>query len=169
MEHGGTHRGENPQRLSTRADGLAGKEAGADETYRAGYGSVQEGGRQAPLGAGRSPPTGFLYTRNSGHSLEEAWRSLKSGLRLRPVHHWLPHRIEAHVSIAVLALLLERMAERACGDTWRNIRDRLKRIQLAQLLSGKKTVWQVTEPTKEARKMLKQMKLDEPAPILRID
>ena len=101
--------------------------------------------------------------------VEEAWRSLKSGLRLRPVHHWLPHRIEAHVSIAVLALLLERMAERACGDTWRNIRDRLKRIQLAQLSSGKKTVWQVTEPTKEARKMLKRMKLDESDPLLRID
>lgn len=28
--------------------------------------------------------------------------------------HWLPHRVEAHVSIAVLALLLERTAERAC-------------------------------------------------------
>ena len=68
--------------------------------------------------------------------VEEAWRTLKSGLRLRPVYHWAPHRIHAHVSIAVLALMLERMAERACGDTWRNIRNRLKRIQLAQLLSG---------------------------------
>ena len=63
--------------------------------------------------------------------MEEAWRTLKSGLRLRPVYNWAPHRIHAHVSIAVLALLLERMAEQACGDTWRNIRNRLEGVQLA--------------------------------------
>ena len=101
--------------------------------------------------------------------VEQAWRTLKSGLRLRPVYHWAPHRIHAHVTIAVLALLLERMAERACGQTWGRIRDRLKRIQLAQLLSGGKTVWQVTEPSEEARKILEKLELDEPSPILRID
>ncbi|MBK7250098.1 MAG: hypothetical protein IPI06_04200 [Gammaproteobacteria bacterium] len=40
----------------------------------------------------------------------------------------------------------ERLAEQACGDTWRNIRDDSKRIKLAQLLSPNGTVWQVTEP-----------------------
>ena len=80
--------------------------------------------------------------------VEEAWRTLKSGLRLRPVFHWAPHRIHAHVALTVLSLLLERVAEHACADTWRNIRDDLKRIQLAQLLSPHGTVWQVTEPTR---------------------
>ena len=101
--------------------------------------------------------------------VEQAWRSLKSGLRLRPVHHWAPHRIRAHVAITVLALLLERMAEKACGDSWRNIRNRLKRIQLAQLLSGEKTMWQVTEPSDEALNLLKKLDLDEPPPVLKID
>ena len=36
---------------------------------------------------------------------------MKSGLGLRPVFHWAPHRLHAHVAITVLALLLERMAE----------------------------------------------------------
>jgi hypothetical protein len=35
----------------------------------------------------------------------------------------------------VLSLRLERIAEQACGDTWRNIRDDLKQIKLAQLPS----------------------------------
>jgi len=35
--------------------------------------------------------------------VEEAWRSMKSGLNLRPVFHWAPHRIHAHVAITVLA------------------------------------------------------------------
>jgi hypothetical protein len=101
--------------------------------------------------------------------VEEAWRSMKSGLRLRPVFHWAPHRIHAHVAISVLALLLERVAEHACADTWRNIRDDLKRIQLAQLFSPHGRVWQVTEPTPEAAKRLKLLNIKPPAPILSLD
>ena len=74
--------------------------------------------------------------------------ALKSGLKLRPVHHWAPHRIHAQVALTVLALLLERVAEQACGDSWRKIRDNLTRIKLAQLLSPNGTVWQVTEAAK---------------------
>jgi transposase len=100
--------------------------------------------------------------------VEVAWRSLKSGLKLRPVYHWAPHRIHAHVALTVLALLLERVAEQACGDTWRNIRADLKRIKLAQLLSPNGTVWQVTEPPPDALKRLKSLKIEKPPPILHL-
>ena len=101
--------------------------------------------------------------------VEEAWRTLKSGLRVRPVYHWTPHRICAHVSLSVLALLLERVAEQACEDTWRNIRDDLKQIKLAQLSSPNGTVWQVTEPSPEAVNRLKSLKINKPPPILQVD
>jgi hypothetical protein len=100
--------------------------------------------------------------------VELAWRALKSGLKLRPVYHWAPHRIHAHVALTVLALLLERVAEQACGDTWRNIRDDLKQIKLAQLLSPNGTVWQVTEPAPDAAKRLKSLKINNPPPILEL-
>ena len=54
-------------------------------------------------------------------SVEQAWRQLKSGLRLRPVSHRAVHRIHAHIALTVIALLLERMAEHACVETWRTI------------------------------------------------
>lgn len=98
--------------------------------------------------------------------VEEAWRVLKSGLRMRPVYHWAVHRIHAHVALTVLALLLERAAELACADTWRNIRDDLKQIKLAQLSSPNGTVWQVTEPAVAAAKRLKALKIKAPAPLL---
>jgi hypothetical protein len=98
--------------------------------------------------------------------VEQAWRDMKSGLEIRPVFHWAPHRIHAHVAITVLALLLERTAEHACTDTWRNIRDRLQHIQLGQLLSPNGTVWQVTEPSAEAAKCLKSLQIKPPAPVL---
>ena len=100
--------------------------------------------------------------------VEEAWRTLKSGLKLRPVFHWAPHRIHAHVALTVFALLLERVAEHACGDTWRNIRDDLRQIKLAQLLSPNGTVWQVTEPAKNAAKRLKFLQINKPPPLLHV-
>lgn len=100
--------------------------------------------------------------------VEIAWRQMKSGLRLRPVFHWAPHRIHAHVALTVLALLLERVAEAACGETWRNIRDDLRQIKLAQLSSPNGTVWQVTEPAAGALKCLKSLKIPKPPPILHL-
>jgi hypothetical protein len=98
--------------------------------------------------------------------VEEAWRTMKSGLKMRPVYHWAPHRIHAHIAITVLSLLLERAIEHAAQDTWRNVRDDLKTIQLAQLSSPNGTVWQVTEPRPEASNRLKQLKVQPPKPML---
>jgi hypothetical protein len=98
--------------------------------------------------------------------VEEAWRTLKSGLKLRPVFHWAPHRIHAHVALTVLSLLLERAAEHACQDTWRNIRDDLKQIKLAQLSSPHGEVWQVTQPRQDARNRLKSLKILNPPEVL---
>jgi hypothetical protein len=56
----------------------------------------------------------------------------------------------------------------AAGDTWRNVSDRLRRIQLAQLLSPHGTVWQVTDPTPEAAKCLKSLHIKPPPPVLQI-
>jgi len=101
--------------------------------------------------------------------VEEAWRSMKSGLRLRPVYHWAVHRIHAHVALTVLALLLERVAEHACEDTWRNIRDDLETVKLAQLSSPNGAVWQVTEPGAPAANRLKALKIPKPPLLLNVD
>ena len=101
--------------------------------------------------------------------VEEAWRTMKSGLKMRPVFHWAPHRIHAHIAITVLSLLLERTAEYACQDTWRNIRDDLKQVQRALLSSPNGRVWQVTEPSPSASNRLKALKIKPPKPILNLD
>ncbi len=98
--------------------------------------------------------------------VEEAWRTLKSGLKLRPVFHWRPHRIHAHVHLTVLSLLLERVAEHACGDTWRNIRDDLRQVKLAQLSGPEGDVWQVTDPGPGARNRLELLGIKPPPPVL---
>jgi transposase len=94
--------------------------------------------------------------------VEEAWHSLKSGLRVRPVSHWAVHRIHAPVALSVLALVLERVVEQACGDTWRNIRADLEQIKLAQLLSPHGEVWQGTAPSPEASNHLQCLDIKNP-------
>jgi hypothetical protein len=84
------------------------------------------------------------------------------------VFYWALHRIHGHVARTVLALLLERVAEQTCGDTWRDIKDDLRRIKLAQLLSPNGTVWQVTEPAPDALKRLKSLQIQKPPPILHL-
>lgn len=55
----------------------------------------------------------------------------------------------------MLALLLERLAEQVYNDTWRNIRDHLKQIKLAQLSSPIGMVWQVREAPPQALKRIR--------------
>lgn len=107
------------------------------------------------------------YKQQAG--IERAWRLLKSGIRIRPMFHWAPHRINAHVSLTMVSLLLERIAERECGDTWRNIRDDLRHVKLAQLLTPNGRVWQVTEPTEAVRKRLKSLGIAPPPAVLKVD
>jgi hypothetical protein len=94
--------------------------------------------------------------------VEECWRQLKSGLKMRPVFHYRPWRIQAHVSIAVLALLLERIAEIRTGETWRNLAARLEKINVVEYDRGEARIQQTTEVRPEAEELLRKLKVPLP-------
>jgi hypothetical protein len=74
--------------------------------------------------------------------------------------HWLhrtEERIRAHVFLCVLALLLERVAEKTCGRSWLKIREELRTIKVGQLFGPHGTVFQTTVGSMEARKILKRL------------
>jgi transposase len=89
--------------------------------------------------------------------VENCWRHMKSGLKLRPVYHYRPDRIQAHVSISVLALLLERVAEIRTGETWRNLAARLQKIQVVEYDRGDARVQQTTDVHPETEQLLKKL------------
>lgn len=92
--------------------------------------------------------------------VEEAWRTMKSTIEIQPVFHRLSHRIRAHVFLCVLALLLERVLEKACDSTWPRIREELRSIKIGQLLAPQGTVFQTTPGTPKARNILNTMKIN---------
>ncbi len=97
------------------------------------------------------------------YEAERGWRDLKSTIDMRPVYHRREDRIEAHVQLCWLALLLLRVAETETNDTWRNIRNELDRMHLVTLATSAGTVSQRTELTHHQRQILKTLKLPEPA------
>jgi hypothetical protein len=54
--------------------------------------------------------------------IERCFRSLKrTQIKMTPMYHWASRRIETHVKICVLALMIECIAERQCGKPWHKI------------------------------------------------
>ncbi len=94
--------------------------------------------------------------------VEECWRTMKSGLRTRPIYHWRPHRICAHVSLCVLALLLERVAEIRAGDTWRNIAALLQTVKVVEYERSGARIQQTTELRAEVIALLSKLSVPPP-------
>ncbi len=101
--------------------------------------------------------------------VEECWRAMKLGLRMRPVYHWLPHRIEAHVKLCVLALLLERIAEIRGGDTWRNLSAKLDTIKVVEYVRSGARIRQTTQLRGEVSALLKKLGVSTPPKLHRIE
>ncbi len=92
--------------------------------------------------------------------VEEAFRTLKQTLELRPVYHRLSRRIQAHVLLCWLALLLIRVIETRVEErlgqryTWPRLRDELSRMHLGIFEGPAGVVWQRTETTSFQRQIL---------------
>lgn len=94
--------------------------------------------------------------------VERAWRDTKTGIDLRPVFHRVDQRIQAHVQLCWLALLLMRTAEHATGDTWRNLRDELDRLHLVTMHTSEGHVAQRGDLTTGQRHILNALDLPNP-------
>ena len=96
------------------------------------------------------------------YEAERGWRDLKHVIDMRPAYHRREDRIEAHVQLCWLALLLMRVAETETDQTWRNLRNELDRMHLVTLATTQGTVSQRTELTPGHRRILTALELPEP-------
>ena len=102
--------------------------------------------------------------------IERCFRSLKSTqIKLTPMYHWLSRRIEAHVRICVLALLIERIAEVACDASWACISHQLDKMQATEFFSIKHRFFRRNEIAAGTRSIFKKLKISIPKKILSIE
>ncbi len=101
--------------------------------------------------------------------IERCFRTLKSTqIHLTPVNHWLPRRIEAHVKICALALLIQRTAELACGKTWSAIRSVLGELQAIEFETGPNRFFRRNEMHEGISQILEKLEVPVPKPILEV-
>jgi transposase len=101
--------------------------------------------------------------------VEDAFRTMKQSLELRPIYHRLSDRIHAHVLLCWLGLLLIRVAETKVGDSWRNIRQTLERIHLGEFAGHNGRVLQRTETTSPQQHIFKALGIKEPPLIIAVE
>lgn len=104
--------------------------------------------------------------------IEAAFRSLKTDLRVRPIHHQLERRIEAHIFVAFLAYCLQvtlraKLRPLAPGLTPRAVLEKLACIQMLDVYfpttDGRKLRFRrYTKPEKDQALLLAQLKLELP-------
>jgi hypothetical protein len=105
--------------------------------------------------------------------VEEAFKTLKGDLALRPIHHQLEPRIEAHIFVAFLAYALHatlrrRLRDLAPGLTSRAVFEKLRAIQMVDVhlptTDGREVILsRYTQPEPEAALLLRHLRLTLPA------
>jgi hypothetical protein len=104
--------------------------------------------------------------------IEQAFKELKGDLAIRPIHHQLDHRIEAHIFVAFLAYCLQvtlkqRLRVLAPGLTPRAVLDKLSTMQMVDVhlptTDGRHIVLpRYTQPDRDQQLLLLRLKLTLP-------
>ncbi len=82
--------------------------------------------------------------------------------------HWAPRRIETHVKICVLSLLIERVAELACSKPWSQIRRALEKLQASEFENSNHNFFKLNEVDSDVREALETLGVPVPESILSI-
>ena len=101
--------------------------------------------------------------------IESCFRKMKTtGLEVRPMFHWMPHRITAHVKLCVLALMIQRAAEIATGLPWGRLVSLLERLKAVRYTSEGRTFVQATTVGPELADVLGKLDIPVPKTILAV-
>lgn len=101
--------------------------------------------------------------------IEACFRKMKTtGLGIRPMFHWTPRRIVAHVKLCVLALMIQRAAEMATGTPWSQLVEVLERLKAVRYTAEGETIVQASRISPELAMILKKIDISKPKPILAV-
>ena len=103
------------------------------------------------------------------NEVERGFRSLKDPIGMRPIWHHVARRVKAHIFVAALAFLIERMLERTLKDAGvtlsaQSALEALKTIRHVQFRVHGKLRSGVTPGSSRARQVLKALKLPDHRP-----
>ena len=103
------------------------------------------------------------------NDVERGFRSLKNPLEMRPIWHQQPHRVQAHIFVAALSFLVERMLERTLKDAGVDLSAQsalhaLQTVRHVRFRVAGEVRTGVTPGSARARQVLKALKLTDRRP-----
>ena len=102
--------------------------------------------------------------------IESCFRKMKTtGLEVRPMFHWMPQRITAHVKLCVLSLMIQRAAELATELPWNRLTTILAPLKAVKYRSDDKTIVQAAKIRPETAEIFKKLDISKPKTILTVD
>lgn len=105
----------------------------------------------------------------AGAMIESCFRRMKqTGLEVRPMFHWTPRRIDAHVRLCVLALQMQRAAEIRTGLPWARIAHALSALKAVRYRTESRTIVQRTKIAPELGDLLKKLGISRPKQLLAV-
>jgi len=94
--------------------------------------------------------------------VQRRWRQMRQAIDPRLSYHATEKGNRAHVLLNWLALLLARVAENACHDTWPQLRQELDRMAVGTFVGPAGTLRQRTEITSAQLSILAKLAIDPP-------
>jgi hypothetical protein len=94
--------------------------------------------------------------------IERVFRDLKHLIDIRPVRHRLPERIQAHVLLCWMAMLLIRVAENEVDQTWFQMKKLFNNLQVGIHKTGAGEVWQTSSIRPELHDLMEKLKVKTP-------
>jgi len=87
------------------------------------------------------PPEEVALAYKGLWQVEEAFRTLKTPLELRPIYHWTEKRVRGHVMVCFLAFLLRqhlrlKLKEMGWEGSFTELLESLKRVRAAEIVDG---------------------------------
>jgi len=107
------------------------------------------------------PVAASLRAYDAQYGIEDQFRTMKSPLRLRPMHHRADRRIRGHVLMCGLALMVLRELERRSGMRFDAIHRAVGRTRAVQVQQGRTVFWQREEWSDDAQAVLQAVGAEE--------
>ena len=113
-------------------------------------------------------PSETMKTYKNLKEIEDAFRDMKSFLKLRPIYHWKDRRVNAHVFVCVQSFLTKCLINRYKKDfgiSAKAVIRELIKIKISKIPIDCEDVLVVDKLGKKQKHILKVLELDEPTPL----
>ncbi|MFP4006218.1 MAG: IS1634 family transposase [Candidatus Hadarchaeia archaeon] len=108
------------------------------------------------------PPNRAMEKYKELGTVERAFDKIKNSLDIRPIYHYKPGRVKAHIFLCILGLLVHKIIEKLTGETVETVLKRLKRIHLTELETPEISRKKLTQLNSKQKRIFEKLEIEAP-------